>query len=160
MTLDEAREHIGHGVLYQPSGGFAAEQGVITSVNNRWVFVRYGIDGSRATDPALLSLLAVPSPPRAPAVVTPAGPAASTVSPRGAAATPGAPSSPRDGVPGTSPPLPGLAQGGGEAQASGRQAWKAAIAAHSRAQRTGRATRAAAPIVGVRAAQRPRGEQR
>lgn len=58
MTLDEARQHIGDGVVYQPLMGFAAEQGVITSVSAHWVFVRYGLSGSKATDPDLLTLLA------------------------------------------------------------------------------------------------------
>ena len=60
MTLDEAREHIGDGVVYRPNGGQypTAEDGTITSVNERWVFVRYaGDSGSKATAPADLSLL-------------------------------------------------------------------------------------------------------
>lgn len=57
MTLDEARANIGNGVVYTPAHGFAAEQGVITGVSEEWVFVRYGISGSKATDPAALSLL-------------------------------------------------------------------------------------------------------
>jgi len=55
MTIDEARGHIGGGVVYLPNG----EDGVITSVNDNWVFVRYGSTGtSQATDPAMLELLA------------------------------------------------------------------------------------------------------
>lgn len=57
MTIDEARANIGNGVVYRPPHGLAAEQGVITSVNDHWVFVRYGISGSKATDPMWLSLL-------------------------------------------------------------------------------------------------------
>ena len=63
MTLDEARSHIGDGVLYRPrehrpwSG--PPEQGVITEVGRVWVFVRYGTPGStpQATSPADLELL-------------------------------------------------------------------------------------------------------
>jgi hypothetical protein len=43
MTLDEARDHIGHGVVYLPSGG-AAEDGVIASVTASTVFVRFSGD--------------------------------------------------------------------------------------------------------------------
>ena len=63
MTLDEARNHIGNGVIYVPSGSSAdaAEEGTITSVGERWVFVRYGSSRtSAATDPADLTLLARP----------------------------------------------------------------------------------------------------
>jgi hypothetical protein len=63
MTVDEARGHIGHGVIYQPPGGGidSAEEGTITSVGGRWVFVRYGRSRtSAATDPAALTLLAAP----------------------------------------------------------------------------------------------------
>lgn len=57
MTLAEARQHVGHGVVYRPRRG-DAEDGVITSVNDHWVFVRYGAVGtSKATDPARLELL-------------------------------------------------------------------------------------------------------
>lgn len=55
MTIDEARSHIGDGVVYLPTG----KDGVITSVNDNWVFVRYATVGtSQATDPTLLTLLA------------------------------------------------------------------------------------------------------
>ena len=71
MTLDEAREHIGHGVVYQPPyPGAPIEQGVITSVTEPdlgsrdrsaapgYVFVRYGADyASKATRPQDLTLL-------------------------------------------------------------------------------------------------------
>lgn len=58
MTLDEARVHVGHGVVYQYPGR-PPEDGTITGVGGWWVFVRYRGDvGSKATDPASLSLLA------------------------------------------------------------------------------------------------------
>lgn len=56
MTLAEAREHIGHGVVYNPRPDLA-EDGVITSVNDHWVFVRYTQWESKATNPADLHLL-------------------------------------------------------------------------------------------------------
>jgi hypothetical protein len=40
MTLEEAKRSIGKHVTYQPRSG-RAEQGVITSVNRAYVFVRY-----------------------------------------------------------------------------------------------------------------------
>jgi hypothetical protein len=43
MTLDEARDHIGHGVLYLPDGG-PVEDGVIASVTSSTVFVRFSGD--------------------------------------------------------------------------------------------------------------------
>ena len=56
MTLSEARDHAGHGVIY--ATGHRAEDGVITSVGDRWVFVRYaGDQHSKATAPELLTLL-------------------------------------------------------------------------------------------------------
>ena len=76
MTLDEAREHTGHKVIYRaghsPAGegrprlrpdeadlGSVTEEGVITSVGQQYVFVRYGPDvGSKATHPDDLTLLA------------------------------------------------------------------------------------------------------
>jgi hypothetical protein len=61
MTLDEARAHIGDGVIYHSCGCEADrdEEGVITSVNDRFVFVCYGVQGGGvATDPADLTLLA------------------------------------------------------------------------------------------------------
>lgn len=58
MTLDEARQHIGRGVVYRPFADVIPERGVITSVNDQWVFVRYGTDASsKATEPGLLTLL-------------------------------------------------------------------------------------------------------
>lgn len=59
MTLGEARAHVGDGAVYNPGPARRREQGVITSVNGYWVFVRYGSDTtSKATDPAMLELLA------------------------------------------------------------------------------------------------------
>lgn len=53
MTLDEARERIGQKVVYRAphiTAHQAGEEGVITSVNDRFVFVRYGAQaGSQAT---------------------------------------------------------------------------------------------------------------
>jgi hypothetical protein len=58
MTLDEARAHIGEAVAYRVAGELA-EDGVITSVGNVAVFVRYeGDRHSKATDPADLTLIA------------------------------------------------------------------------------------------------------
>jgi hypothetical protein len=62
MRLEEARDHIDDGVVYL-SGTDRAEDGVITSVNDRYVFVRYrGWGGSKATSPEDLTLLARTSP--------------------------------------------------------------------------------------------------
>jgi hypothetical protein len=62
VTLTEAREHIGAGVVYRPlpnAPWSPTEDGTITSVNERWVFVRYAGDtNSKATDPAHLTFLA------------------------------------------------------------------------------------------------------
>lgn len=56
MTLDEARDNIGNKVIYYV--GFQHEEGVITSVNEIYVHVRYGADiGSKATRPEDLELL-------------------------------------------------------------------------------------------------------
>lgn len=60
MTLEQARENIGNNVTYHPFVGRKAkdcEYGVITSVNDRYVFVRYGSDRhSKATNPSDLTL--------------------------------------------------------------------------------------------------------
>lgn len=57
MTLDEAAQAIGLGVVYTPRGG-RIEDGIITSVNEHYVFVRYAGDtGSKATRPEDLELL-------------------------------------------------------------------------------------------------------
>ena len=61
MTIDEARNHIGHAVTYRPRGNpdARAEDGVITAVGHLYVFVRYGAARtSQATNPADLTLLA------------------------------------------------------------------------------------------------------
>jgi hypothetical protein len=58
MTLDEGRRNIGSKVIYL-SGHTPAEEGVITGVNDRYVFVRYGSQvTSAATPPSQLRLLA------------------------------------------------------------------------------------------------------
>ena len=52
MTLDEARAGIGRLVIY---GQWQPDEGVITSVNDRFVFVQYRGDlGSKATEPGSL----------------------------------------------------------------------------------------------------------
>lgn len=60
MTLDEARSCLERGetdVLYHPAHG-EPEHGVISSVSDRFVFVRYGAHvNSTATDPADLEPL-------------------------------------------------------------------------------------------------------
>ena len=61
MTLDEARQNIGTGVVYEPFGG-PPEDGTITGVSNCFVFVRYAGDGhSKATAAEMLTLLARPA---------------------------------------------------------------------------------------------------
>jgi hypothetical protein len=51
MTLDEARGRVGSLVVYRREY-CAPEEGVITSVNDQYVFVRYGSQQtSQATDP-------------------------------------------------------------------------------------------------------------
>ena len=60
LTLDEARENIGNNVTYTPYEGCdhsQLEYGVITSVNDTYVFVRYGTDRiSKATAAEYLKL--------------------------------------------------------------------------------------------------------
>ena len=57
MTIDEAKQYVGSGVVYDSGQG--KQDGVISSVNSTWVFVRYSGDlHSKATDPNHLSLLA------------------------------------------------------------------------------------------------------
>ena len=55
MTLQECKNSIGRSVTYIPFEGCdisLREYGVITSVNERFVFVRYGSDiNSKATNP-------------------------------------------------------------------------------------------------------------
>lgn len=60
MDLAEAREHINESVIYQPPNGGAREDGVITSVSGRFVFVRYRsqqpLAAGQATPPESLTL--------------------------------------------------------------------------------------------------------
>jgi hypothetical protein len=59
MTIEEAREHVGDGVIYHPYAPELdpVEHGVISSVSDKYVFVRYGTDvASKATSPELLTL--------------------------------------------------------------------------------------------------------
>lgn len=57
MTLDEARTRIGEKVIYRTSYGYV-EEVVITSVNDVYVFVRYGDRvRSAATAPEALTPL-------------------------------------------------------------------------------------------------------
>ena len=60
MTLQEASELIGRKVVYQPfknCDNNCLEYGVITSVNDTYVFVRYGNDvNSKSTRPEDLKL--------------------------------------------------------------------------------------------------------
>ena len=60
MRLTDARAHIGDKVIYRPpgQGPEAAEEGVVTSLNDVYVFVRYGSQvGSAATRPEDLTAL-------------------------------------------------------------------------------------------------------
>lgn len=54
MILSEARENIGRRVIYTPYPNcpkYQLERGIITSVNDYFVFVRYGEDSfSKATN--------------------------------------------------------------------------------------------------------------
>ncbi|OBY33506.1 hypothetical protein [Mycolicibacter kumamotonensis] len=58
MTIDEAREQVGHKVVYRAphlASDSPGEEGVITSVSDSYAYVRYGADvHSKATYPALL----------------------------------------------------------------------------------------------------------
>lgn len=56
MTLDEARENIGAGVVYDPGHG-TREDGVIVRVSQQYVFVRYGHSSIKATPAEKLTLL-------------------------------------------------------------------------------------------------------
>lgn len=57
MTLDEARENVGAGVVYRPAHG-AAEDGAIVGVNEQYVFVQYvGDRAPKATRSEDLQLL-------------------------------------------------------------------------------------------------------
>lgn len=59
ITAADAAKHIGAGVVYSPPHEQGKrEEGVITSANERFVFVRYGADKhSKATHPDNLDLL-------------------------------------------------------------------------------------------------------
>ena len=61
MTIEEAKEGIGRNVIYTPFEGCDSsliENGVITSVNDRFVFVRYGYSQNGiATSPEDLKFL-------------------------------------------------------------------------------------------------------
>jgi hypothetical protein len=65
MTLETAAANLGKKVLYhvqtsgcEPGCNCTEEAGVITSVNHRYVFVRYGDDGSSLATPAEFLTLA------------------------------------------------------------------------------------------------------
>lgn len=61
MTLDEARAHIGAGVVYH-SGHGRPEDGEIVRVSDLYVFVLFvGDRTSKATPPGALTLLARPT---------------------------------------------------------------------------------------------------
>ena len=58
MTLDEARDHIGAGVVYNPGHG-AREDGEIVRVSDLYVFVLFVGDRTpKATPPGAPTLLA------------------------------------------------------------------------------------------------------
>ena len=58
MTLDEARQNIGADVVFRGGASAEDEDGVITSVNDTYVFVRYaGDQHGKATRPEDLVLL-------------------------------------------------------------------------------------------------------
>lgn len=61
MTLEEARNNIGFGVVYDPGHGGAREDGVIIRVTHLWVMVRYDGNGVKATHPRDLTLLSDPA---------------------------------------------------------------------------------------------------
>jgi hypothetical protein len=62
MTLEEAADHLGQEVTYTPYDGPAhTEQGTITAVTERYVFVRYtGDQHSKATAADRLQLAGGP----------------------------------------------------------------------------------------------------
>lgn len=58
MTLEEARQHIGAAVMFRGGASSEDEPGIITGVNNRYIFVRYGRDEyGKATRPENLELV-------------------------------------------------------------------------------------------------------
>ena len=59
MTLEEARGMFGLKVVYRPHPDAVPEEGVVTSVGARYVYVRYSGDvGSKATAAEVLEPLA------------------------------------------------------------------------------------------------------
>jgi len=59
MTLDEARQNIGRGVVYTPGHGWPVEQGTITGCSDTSVFVLYlGDMAPKGTRPEDLVFLA------------------------------------------------------------------------------------------------------
>ena len=52
MTLDQARARIGAGVVYRPHPDAPAEDGVVASVNDHFVFVLYAGDRFPKATPA------------------------------------------------------------------------------------------------------------
>jgi hypothetical protein len=58
ITLEEAAGRIGADVVYDGGTGTRRQEGVITSVNDHWVFVKYAFsEGSQATPPHRLRFL-------------------------------------------------------------------------------------------------------
>lgn len=58
MTLEEAREHVGSGVVYRAHPEAPYEDGTITEVRGDYVFVLYvGDRAPKATHPESLQLL-------------------------------------------------------------------------------------------------------
>lgn len=61
MTIDQAADHIGATVIYRPNPA-TVEHGVIESVNDNYVHVRYGTGKTaKATAPDLLELTPIPT---------------------------------------------------------------------------------------------------
>lgn len=59
MTIEEAREHVGSGVVYRPYEGAKSEDGTIVRVGTSLVFVLYAGDTTpKGTRPEDLTLLA------------------------------------------------------------------------------------------------------
>jgi hypothetical protein len=62
MDLDTARAHANSRVIFHDERLGPVEEGVITSVNDHYVFVRYGSDvHAKATPPEALSLIPIAS---------------------------------------------------------------------------------------------------
>jgi hypothetical protein len=52
MPIEATSQDIGRKVVYRDRSGYKVEEGVITSMNDRYVFVRYGAETtSKATCP-------------------------------------------------------------------------------------------------------------